>query len=282
MKVTFDTNTLDKACRPERFGKDPNQAIFQKVHDALKAKAILGVYSVALLTIEGIIKADRAKVMAGAQLEQQPERVSLIKKADLPDAVRSIAGTDDVTKVTVEYRAIEPDRRPLHPEFGRRVLAAKKLGVRILKSVPRVGALQYTDPDGEYYVSDVECGELGIWLTKVSEVARAIEARGVGFAQVVALGVRLTAGTTPAKIWFEALDSANDIHDKRAVQRAFSEWADGVSVASHIAYGLDVFCTQDHGKRNTGGSILDEANRQWLTATYGTRFMSLEELAGTL
>lgn len=30
MRVTFDTNVLDKACRPARFPKDPDQPLYQK------------------------------------------------------------------------------------------------------------------------------------------------------------------------------------------------------------------------------------------------------------
>jgi hypothetical protein len=283
VRVTFDTNTLDKACRPERFHKDPNQPIYQKVHNALKTGTIHGVYSVTLLTIEGIIKTDRAKIMAGARLEQRPEQEQITRNADLPDAIRNIVGTADVTTMNIEFKAVEPDRHPPHPEFIRRVQAAKALGFRVLQSPPRIGAFQYTDPDGAFYVSDEERGDLATWIEKINKVVRAINARGVGFAQVEALGARLAAaGDDPATIWFKALASATNIHDERAVQRAFSEWADGDSIASHVAYSIDVFCTSDRGGSNAGASVLDNDNRQWLTTTYGIRFMSIEELAAAL
>lgn len=83
-------------------------------------------------------------------------------------------------------------------------------------------------------------------------------------------------------MWFRALDKAADIHEKRAVERAFGEWADGESVAAHVAYGLDVFCSADVGNSNATNSVLDPANRAWLTATYGVRFMTFEELATSL
>jgi hypothetical protein len=44
MRVTVDINTIGKACRPDRFPKDINHPIYQKVHDALKAGTIQGVY----------------------------------------------------------------------------------------------------------------------------------------------------------------------------------------------------------------------------------------------
>ena len=262
--------------------KDPKQTAYQKVHDALKAGRIRGVCSVTLLTIEGIIKADRAKVKAGARLEQQPEQIGIMKNADMPDAARQIVGTADVTTVKVELKAVEPDRQPLPAEFIRRVQAAKALGLRVLKCPPRIGAFRYTDPNGEFYVTDEEQGDLAVWIDKVHEVAAAIEARGVGFAQVKALGKQFAVGRKLGIVWFKALDGAIDIHGKRAVERAFSEWADGDSIASHVAYGIDVFCTGDQGNSNAGASILNTTNRQWLTTSYGVRFMTVEELAAIL
>ncbi len=264
------------------FPQNPKQPIYQKVHDALKVGTIQGVYSVTLLTIEAIKTADRAKVMAGARLEQQPEQIEITKNADLPDAIRQIVGTADVTTVKVVLKAVEPDRPPPPPEFVRRVQAARALGLRVLRSPPRTGAFRYTDPNGEFYVPDEERGDFEIWLQKIHEVTRAIEGRGVEISQLEALGTRLSIAGDPEEIWFKALTATSDIHEERAVERAFREWADADSIAAHVAYDVDVFCTNDRGNSNAAPSILDDTNRQWLTATYGVRFMSIEELAATL
>lgn len=61
--------------------------------------------------------------------------------------------------------------------------------------------------------------------------------------------------------------------------RAIAEWADGDSVAAHVAYKNDVFCTEDKGKSAGGKSILDESNRCWLQETYGVTFATIRELA---
>jgi len=37
IRVTFDTNTLDKVARPERFPKDPLRPDFIKLHEAAVA-----------------------------------------------------------------------------------------------------------------------------------------------------------------------------------------------------------------------------------------------------
>ena len=64
------------------------------------------------------------------------------------------------------------------------------------------------------------------------------------------------------------------------MQRAIAEWADADSIAAHVGYGIDLFCSEDQGKSAGGISlILDAANRAWLTATYGVQFATLTELA---
>jgi len=68
--------------------------------------------------------------------------------------------------------------------------------------------------------------------------------------------------------------------DQKQINKLVAEWADGEAVACHIGYGNDVFCSYDKaGKTGQRRSVLNLANRQWLTETYGVRFMSLAELA---
>ena len=73
---------------------------------------------------------------------------------------------------------------------------------------------------------------------------------------------------------------AQDETERRKVQRAIKEWADADSIAAHVGYGIDLFCSEDMGK-STGGepSVLDGSNRAWLTATFGIKFVTVAELA---
>jgi hypothetical protein len=281
LRVTFDTNVSDLVCRPERFPKDPRQRLMLKVHDALANGQIEGFHSVTMLTIEGIMRRDRAEVFAGTRTVMQPEKRSITRNADLPDVIREKVGSANVETIAVELRVEQPSRKPLHPEVIARITAAKELGFKVLKDVPRIGAFHITDLSGEYYLNPGDGAELGAWIDKADEVVQAIEARGIGFAQVKALGQKM-AESDPASAWFQSLDRATDIHQERAVERAFSEWADGDSVAVHVAYGLDVFCSEDVGNSNATNSVLDLTHRTWLTATYGVRFMTLADLAASL
>ncbi len=281
LRVSFDTNVLDLACRPERFPKDTRQPYLQRVKNALAAGTIRGFYSVTMLTIEGIMRKDRAEAFASTQTKMQPETLSVTKNADLPDAIRAVVGSADVETIGVNFVVEQPARKPLHPEVMARIKAAHALGVRVLKGVPRFSAYLIKDPEKKFYLDNGEGDALGAWINKVHEVGRAIEGRGLGFAQVKALGQAMAAGD-PAKAWFKALDNAKDIHEERAVERAFSEWADGDAIAAHVAYGLDVFCSADVGNSNVTNSVLDPVNRAWLTATYGVKFMTFDDLLASL
>lgn len=281
MRVTFDTNVLDLACRPERFPKDSRQPNLQKVRDAIVSKRIQGFYSVTMLTIEGIMRKDRAEVFAGTKLTMQPEKITVTKNEDIPEEIRAEFHGKDVTTINVELAADQPDRKALHPEVIARVNAAKALGIRVLKDVPRVGAYYISDPNNEFYLSNGEGLTRQNWINKIHELARAIEDRGVGIAQVKALGKSLNF-KDPAGAWFSALDNAKDIHEERAVERAFSEWADGDAIAAHVAYGLDIFCSADVGNSNATRSVLDPINRKWLADTYGVEFMTFDDLLATL
>ncbi|GEQ99217.1 hypothetical protein JCM17844_28540 [Iodidimonas gelatinilytica] len=161
ISVTFDTNALDKACRPERFPKDSNQAVYQKVHDALKAGNMAGYYSVTMLTIEGIQNADRAKVFSGTKLTTSTSEETITSTRDLHPDIRAKIGNDDITTISLNITVSQPDRAPLHPEVLRRVKAAHGLGVKVLKAPPRFGAFSYDDPDGKFYLPIMIVGN---WL----------------------------------------------------------------------------------------------------------------------
>lgn len=282
LRVTFDTNTLDLACRPERFPKNLWQDLLTKVNGAVRSGKVKGFYSVTMLTLEGIMRRDRAAVFASSTVTSTAHPTKLAKAVDLPDLpdeIREMIGDADVISAGVTLKA-EQQRTPLPQEFVARVIAAKALNVKALYAVPRIGAFAFDDPSGDYYLDRGSEAQLATWIGTAHQVSRAIEERGVGFAQIRALGKSFA--TDPEASWFEALEKAPSIHEKRAVERAFAEWADGDSIAAHIAYGIDIFCSDDIGRSNAGQSILDADNRAWLTAAYGVRFMTFEQLAAAL
>lgn len=259
LTVTFDTNTLDKAARPERSPKDPDQSVYVRVHDGLSAGRLKGYFSETLVTLEGIQKKDRVAVLGSTRLERQ----------------MSSTGKNTITlSLTVQQ-----DRKPLHPEFPRRIQAAQKIGMRALRGPARIGWIRIKDDDGTFFEPESSVLELSGRLDKVNEMATAIAARGVGYAIPQALGLQLSARDGASELWFQGLRRARDIHECRQVERAVKEWADGDSVATHYGYGIDLFCSEDFGKSASSASVLDDANRAWLTSAFGIKFVTLGQLA---
>lgn len=69
--VTFDTNTIDKAARPERHPKDPLRSDYDKVNAALKSGYLRGFVSETVITLEGVQRSDRARVFGSTHLAPQ-------------------------------------------------------------------------------------------------------------------------------------------------------------------------------------------------------------------
>jgi hypothetical protein len=264
MRVTFDTNTLEKATRPERSVKDPLHPEYVTVHQAVTDGRIAGFFSETIISLEGIQKTDRSAVLGGTTMSQQEQ-------------ITEHPATGQ-TVVTTTFTVKAPLRTPLHPEVAARIRAARNLGMRLLRA-PRLGGYLIDDPDGTVFA--VEPGEAALEkrLRIYHSVLRKLDARAIGFAQIQQLASTFAARANVQEPWFQSLHRATDVHEKTSVIRAVAEWADGDSIAAHVGYGLDCFCTGDEGKSSGAPSVFDAANRAWLTATYGTRFATMAQLA---
>jgi hypothetical protein len=211
------------------------------------------------VTLEGIENKDRVDVLGSTRLERK----------------MSSAGGNTITLTLT----VQQDRKPLHPEFPKRIEAAQKIGMRALRGPARIGWVRADDPDGTFFEPDASEIELSNRLNKVNDMATAIAARGVGDAIAKELAQKFSARDDASELWFQALRRAKDVHERRQVERAVGEWADGDSVAAHYGYGIDLFCSQDLGKSASSASVLDANHRQWLTDDFGIRFATLAELA---
>lgn len=264
MRVTFDTNTLEKAARPERCARDLLHPDYLKVHQAIVAGKIDGFFSETIINLEGIQKADRSAVLGSTMMSQSEQ---IIEHPETGDTV-----------IAVTLAVEEPLRKALHPEVVARIRAARSLGMRLLKA-PRVGSQLINEPDGTVFATEVDEAALEKRLRLYQAVLRELDARGVGFIQVKQLASKFASRAKVQEPWFQSLHRAVDVHEVNAVNRAVAEWADGDSVAAHIGYDLDFFCTGDEGKSSAAASIFDSTNRAWLTVTYGTKFITMRELA---
>jgi hypothetical protein len=265
MRITFDTNTLDKVVRPQRYPKDPFQADYFKIHGALRGGAVRGYFSETLITLEGVQIKDRVQTFGSTRVAMQPLQSS-----------RSADGRE-ILQITA---AMEQNRKPLHPEHLARVQAALSLGLRCLRAPPRIGWIRVEDPAGTIFEPDDPDGGLSKRLDRSFELGEAMKQRGLGQQVGVLLGQQFASRDNPNELWFDGLQRAKDIHEERAVSRAIAEWADGDTAISHYAYANDYLCSEDYGQAAGRSSIFDSTNRAWLEAVYGIKFMTLIQLAG--
>ena len=250
MRITFDTNALDKAVRPERC---------PSIYEALIAGSLKGFFSDTIITLEAVENSDRVQVFGNTR------------------SVTEVSRSEDGSRI-ITIRTVEQDRKPLQPGGGNlaRVQAALQLGMRALRAPPRVGAPRLSDPQDEIYEPDGSTAQLIECQGRFFAITVAIEARGVGHAKVRALEEKFAKRRGGAKgTWLSSLRFAEDDNERTAVNRAIAEWADGDTVAAHYAYQNDYLCSDDFG----GNSVFNRQNRSWLENTYGIKFVRLSELA---
>jgi hypothetical protein len=138
------------------------------------------------------------------------------------------------------------------------------------------------DPDESFYVVE-PIDQLVAHRERANEVAAAIEQRGVGRAVALALGNQYNAltGATEGNptLWLQGLAHASTNAQRKTVARAIAEWSDGDGIASHVGYGIDLYCSDDFGKNAGSSSIMNLENRAWLLQAYGVVFVTISELA---
>jgi hypothetical protein len=151
----------------------------------------------------------------------------------------------------------------------KRLELALSLGMKLMRAVRMGIPTPSSFLDLSLYADENDVHTAAARDNRWGEIVGEIEARGVGGGVIAKLDKRIR-------------ESALDAQTEQEFVRAVSEWADGDAVAAHIAYGNDIFCTQDQGKSAGGPSILDEGNRLWLSSTYGVRFATISGLAAQL
>ncbi len=263
MRVTFDTNTLADIVSPETSQRPAGAANGRNVRAAIRSNKILGVFCEVLITLEGITNADRGAVFGSTTINARYQHETA------PDG-------SGVTHI--DLLSEQSARRALDQRQADRFLGAFELGLKLL-SVPRAGAVSVDDPEGTRYVAEPEENKLAQRLERHFDVATAIEARGLGCAQAQRIADEIRAkdrGNHPFAFY---LGRPRNPTERKRINRAIREWADGDSVAAHYGYDIDLFCSEDCGQNARAASVLDNANRAWLTTEYGIQFVTLGQLS---
>lgn len=258
MIVTFDSNVWQVAVAPEDYPDEKSAVDFNKLNAALQDGRLVGRVSEVTFSLEGIKKVDRLDALASYY-------------PSLFTAETSIAG--DGVKLSF---SIGPDMaaHPGNNEYLKRYLQkAAGLGIRAMYC-PRIGGLKNPDLERKYFVVQSE-DEARSRQELAAEVVREIEGREAGMFQLRAIGLKY------APNWMAGIRVAPE-HEAKAIAKAIAEWADGDSIAAHIGYGNQYYCTRDSGRSAGQKSIFSEENRNWLKERYGVSFVTPEELAALI
>lgn len=263
MRVTFDSNAWQPVVRPDKFPKDARNADFVKLQQAVKSGATKGYIVETAVTLEAIQKPDRARYFASRKPAVK------VKEAAVNGMVQA-------------EMTIGPDHTQ-HPGLAAvledRLNDAFAMGFLLLR-VPRIGTpLPPIGLNPVHYVQQ-SSAEAEARQSRTFAALGDIEARSVGKSQIDAIGTRIASRLGLSGPWYQHLDKGTP-QEISEIAKAVAEWADADSVAAHIGYECDYFCTEDQGK-SAGTSILNAANRAWLASVYGVKFLNLTELAAKI
>jgi hypothetical protein len=248
--VTFDTCSLDDLVKNR-----PNGLM---VRHAIEAGHVRGFYCETLVTLEGVPRKERPRVLSRTR-----------------PVSRSTSTGKNTINITI---GIEHYRPPLNPKHAKMIETIEAMGMRALRGPARMCGVRAKNGQVKFFEPHGSVLELAECMDKVNALAMDIQRRRLGYAVPVELGLQLLTSDEIAKptLWFEGLRRATGY---KQVKRAIAEWADADTIAAHYGYGIDLFCTRDHGENAKGRSILDDANRAWLQNDYDIKFVSLDELA---
>lgn len=251
MRVTFDSNVWQMVVVPELARKSGLYDTFAVVHEALKAQRIRGYLCETVGTLEAI------------KLDGREAYFKNLKP--IVDVKVDVSG--DQALLTINVDSNHGQHPGLHRVVIDRLGLAHSLGIRLMRAARMGIPVPASFLDLSRFADEDDVPTSAARDNRWGEIVEAIEQRGVGAA----------AMTIPRTETHGARPTA-----EREFAQAIAEWADGDSMAAHIAFGNDVFCTQDQGRSSGRRSILDPENREWLAATYSVRFATIHELAAEI
>ena len=277
MQVTFDTNVWNRMVFPERHLNNPNNAAFIKIKNAIQSGSVRGFISESFGTLEAIERKSRAQFHA-----QNTPRVEVTSK---PQGEGTIG-------LTIEIRA----NHSLHPDigehFGQELDEALAIGIKLL-TTPYIGLPIPARLLNNPHIYAPEVFATADYNERFGEIAEAIVARGVGRGVLTAIAKEFTERLdAPRPGWLSDRDLINGVYEyacasglkkeKRQIENAFAESADGDVMAAHVAFRNDYLCTEDRGLSANASSIFDESNRAWLKTAYGVQILNVRQLAQLL
>lgn len=257
-KITFDSNTWRKVATPDNFPKDPIIEDYKTIRMAINNGQIIPFISETVFTLEAIQKKNRKQFFK-----------------DYKAVITTDISEDEKGYVNMQFQ-IGPNKNAHsgNNEFLKEHFAdAVKLGFNIIH-LPRIAGITNKDIEASLYRMDNET--LGKYLDKVFEVGRRITELEAGDYEIQQIGLKYNSQSG-----FQGIGDAPN-SENGVIAKAVAEWADGDSVASHIAIGGDYFCTNDKAVSGGAKSVFTEKNLAILRNEYGFKTISPTDLSNLL
>ncbi|MBD2159084.1 hypothetical protein H6F46_00090 [Limnothrix sp. FACHB-1083] len=253
MLITFDSNVWQQVVSPEKSPEDPQLNLYNKIHSLIRSGSLKGRLSETIFTYEAIKRKDRPYFLSQVKL-----------------GLELLSEIEDEETITFSFLIFsDPSAHIRNNEYLRLYLEdARNLGFEIMEC-PRIGKIINTDVPPDLYA------QLNLTVDEVfSSIVNDLEARGLGSSWARAIGEKYKEEN---QTWLNGLGNAPESERSRII-KAVAEWADGDSVAAHIAFGNNLFCTLDQGKGAGSASILSPKNKLWLQSKYQVKFVTPQEL----
>ncbi len=248
MRVTFDSNVWQKVVKPSLARGTSLYDDFTTVHEALRAKQIQGFICETVGTLEAVRRAGRKAYFAS---------IKPIVEVKTDDRAGQAL-------LTINVGTNHNQHPGLASVLRERLEVAFALGMRLMRA-PRIGIpLPASFLDLSVFADELDVPTSAARDNCWGNVVETIEQRGLGSSAMRSL---------------EAEKKRKSEAMEEEFASAVAEWADGDSVAAHVAYSNDVFCTEDQGKSAGGVSIFDADGRLWLAETHNVKFATITELA---
>lgn len=255
IKVTFDSNVWRKVASPDNFPKDPINPDYRIIRKAIDDGKIKAFLSETIFTLEAINKKDRKEFFKNY-------------KADFKTEITE--GDDGSIKMSFTMGPNENAHPGLNDFLKEHFEDAVKLGFNIIH-LPRIAGI--TNKEIESLKFKMKGQELTKYLDKVFKVGERIRELKAGEYEIEQIGLKYHPDG-----WMIGVGNAPD-SENGIIAKAVAEWADGDSVASHIAINGDYFCTNDSAKKAGSDSVLSKNNVEILNREYGFKKIIPNELA---
>jgi hypothetical protein len=248
-KVAFDKNVYEFVVEPTKVANISfiERRAYQQIHSAIQEGKILPFISETILTYETLAKKDRFRVLSHEKpisVSSDGDKVSISSNVDL----HSGSHDKDLYYLT---KAIE---------LGFKILPGKRFG----KLINPIVCSDWYYITGEDYFEIAE---------RFAAVTNEIENLGGGYRRFqLEIGADVHQHLNRIEL-FKLYKGS-----EKKLSKAIAEWSDGDSVALHIAYGLDYFCTHDRGKNAGKNSVFSDSIYSHIRNKFGFTKLSPAEL----